>query len=46
MDSNESGHCRLLVDEKIPLTKEAVVKMFDEKSDYVLDYAVNAFERK
>lgn len=46
VDSNESGHCRLLVDEKIPLTKEAVVKMFDEKSDYVLDYAVNAFERK
>lgn len=45
VDSDETGHSRLMVDEKIPLTKEALVKMFDEKSDYVLDYAVEAFER-
>ena len=40
VDSDESGHCKILVDQQIPLTKEALVKMFDEKTDYVLDYAL------
>lgn len=44
VDSDESGHCRLSVDEKIPLTKEALVKMFDKNTDYVLDYALQYFE--
>lgn len=46
IDSDETGHCRLLVDERIPLTKEALVKMFDEKTDYALDYALEYFEYK
>ena len=46
IDSDETGHCRLLVDDRIPLTKEALVKMFDEKTDYALDYALEYFEYK
>ena len=44
IDSDESGHCKLLVDEKIPLTENALIKMFDDKTDYVLDYALKYFE--
>lgn len=46
VDSDESGHCRLLVNEKIPLTQEALIKIFDEKSDYVLDCALKHFKGK
>lgn len=46
IDSDKSGQCRLLVDEKISLTKEALTKIFDKKEDYVLDYATAYFEGK
>ncbi|MBQ3514002.1 MAG: hypothetical protein IJA32_09450, partial [Lachnospiraceae bacterium] len=44
IDSDETGHCRLLVDDRIPLTKEALIEMFDENTDYVLNYALESFE--
>lgn len=46
VDSNESGHCRLPVDEKVELTLNAIEKMFDEKTDYVLEYAVERFREE
>lgn len=44
IDSDQSGHCRLLLDEKISLTKDALIRMFDNKEDYVLEYALEKFE--
>lgn len=44
IDSDASGHCRLLVDERIPITKEALVEMFEEKNDYVLNYALESLD--
>ncbi|MBQ4529663.1 MAG: hypothetical protein IJA36_03470 [Lachnospiraceae bacterium] len=44
IDGDESGHCRLVVDKKIPLTQETLVKMFEEERDYVLDYGLKWFE--
>lgn len=46
IDSDASGHCRLPLDEKIELTKEALIQMFDEKEDYVLEYAVSRFNEE
>lgn len=44
IDTDETGEPRLRVDERIPLTQEALQGMFETEEDYVLHYAVEAFE--
>lgn len=45
VDSDASGHSRLLVDEKIPLTREGLEMMLFSGEDYVLNYALEQLEK-
>lgn len=45
VDSDASGHSRLLVDEKIPLTRESLEMMLFSGEDYVLNYALEQLEK-
>lgn len=40
VDSDETGELRIPVDERIPLTQEAVQAIFVDKTDYVLNYVM------
>lgn len=46
IDSDTSRITGTGIDVKIPMTKEAVEVIFDQKKDYVLEYAVEYMEKK
>ena len=43
VDPGKERENRLLLDEKIPLTKESVKEMFENGVDYELEYVVKNF---
>lgn len=48
IDTKADRNCRVPIDEKIPITKEAVLEIFSDKNDEVIDYelryAINSFK--
>lgn len=46
IDSDATGEPRLIVDERIPLDERAIEAIFENKEDYVLNYALEYLEQE